>query len=143
MRSRGGISILRNYGQCHIKLVCARWLLITRQKSYWLLPPPNFQIDPQRRKATATSRPATPANETLCIRFALPVSAGGVELVVEDPTVGTPPVRLIVCPVAVLPAAELPAAVLPAGGGLPAAVLPAAVLPAAVLNPAETGAVVG
>jgi hypothetical protein len=45
------------------------------------------------------------------------VNAGGVELVVEDPTVGTPPVRLIVCPVAVLPAA--------------------------VLNPAEASAVVG
>ena len=45
------------------------------------------------------------------------MNVGGVELVVEYPTVGKPPVRLIVCPVAVLPAA--------------------------VLNPAETGAVVG
>jgi hypothetical protein len=112
------------------------------------LPPSNLQIDPQRRKATAPSKPATPANETPCTRFALPVSAGGVELVVEDPTVGMPPVRLIVCPVAVLPAA-----VLPAGGGLPtaelpatvpaAAVLPAAGLPAALLPAAETSAIVG
>jgi hypothetical protein len=45
------------------------------------------------------------------------VNAGGVELVVGDPTVGMPPVRLIVCPVAVVPAA--------------------------VLNPAEAGAFVG